>query len=110
MQSLTAPERETALNFSDADDFAYIWTAQRPIITKLKRNPSAELVKQGHIGTTAWAEFRLPADLITFRSGKRTREMTPEQRAAARDRLAHARQARQPSRDSEPNSHNADSN
>jgi hypothetical protein len=39
--SLTAPERETVINFSDADDTATIHTHQRRIITKLRNNPAA---------------------------------------------------------------------
>ena len=38
--SLTAPERETIITLNDEDGHALIYTAQRPIITKLK-NPSA---------------------------------------------------------------------
>jgi hypothetical protein len=45
--SLTAPERETVITFSDADDTATVHTHQRRIITKLKNNPAAELV-EGH--------------------------------------------------------------
>ncbi len=40
--SLTAPERETVITFSDGDDTATIHTHQRRIITKLKNNPAAE--------------------------------------------------------------------
>jgi len=36
--SLTAPERETVITFSDEDDTATIHTHQRRIITKLKNN------------------------------------------------------------------------
>jgi hypothetical protein len=71
MQSLTPPERETILNWSDEEKTANIWTAQRPVITKLKANPAAELVDEGFIGTTAWAKFRFPAHLISFRSKER---------------------------------------
>jgi hypothetical protein len=35
--SLTGPERETVVNFNDEDDVAYVYSAQRRIITKLKR-------------------------------------------------------------------------
>jgi hypothetical protein len=93
-QSLTAPERETVINFSDADDPAHVWTAQRPVITRLRANPAAELVKEGRIGSTPWAEFRLPAKLVSFRSVSTKRNLTPDQRAAAGARLARARQAK----------------
>lgn len=61
MKSLTAPERETVINFSDDETTAHVWTAQRPVITRLKEIRAAELVNEGFIGSTAWAEFRLPA-------------------------------------------------
>jgi hypothetical protein len=88
--SLTAPERETVITTSDADDHIRIWTAQRPMITKLKANPAATLVDEGWYGTSAWAEFHVPAGLLTVRSGKR--KMTDAQReaAAARMRKMHA--------------------
>lgn len=89
--SLTAAERETVINWSDDNDTAHIWTSQRRVITKLRANPSAEIVKEGTIGTTAWAEFRLPARLISFRTKTTQRTMTAEQRRAAGERLARSR-------------------
>jgi hypothetical protein len=94
-QSLTGPERETIISWSDAEDIAYIWTAQRTVITKLTANPAASLVSRGTIGTTAWAEFRLPARLVSFRTRTIQRSMTIEQRQAAAERLAEGRKARQ---------------
>jgi hypothetical protein len=79
--SLTAPERETVLTMNDEDDHAEIWTAQRPIITKLKKNAAAELLEEGKFEGSAWARFRLPAYLVSFRSSKVKRELTDEQRA-----------------------------
>jgi hypothetical protein len=32
--------------FNDEDDVAYIYTAQRPIITKLKKSPAAVLIER----------------------------------------------------------------
>jgi hypothetical protein len=52
--SLTAPERETIITLNDEDETAEIWTAQRPWITKLKKNPSAVLLEEGkHDGSVA---------------------------------------------------------
>src|SRR5215218_6974404 len=39
--SLTAPERETVITFSDEDDTARVHTHQRRITTKLLNNPAA---------------------------------------------------------------------
>jgi hypothetical protein len=90
-QSLTAPERETVVSWSEGDDTAYVWTAQRRVITKLRANPAASLVNEGTIGTTAWAEFRLPARLVSFRTRTRHTTMTVEQKTAAAERLTRAR-------------------
>jgi hypothetical protein len=83
--SLTAPERETVITTSDADDHIRIWTAQRPMITKLKANPAATLIDEGFHGRSAWAEFHVPAGLLTIRSGKR--KMSEAQREAAAERM-----------------------
>ena len=42
-------------------------TAQRTIITKLKR-AGATLLEDGKIEGTAWARFRLPARFLSFRT------------------------------------------
>jgi hypothetical protein len=88
--SLTAPERETVITFSDADDTATVHTHQRKIITKLKSNPAAELVEDISFDGTAGAVFELPADLVSFRSQRVKRETTPAQLV----NLAKAREAR----------------
>ncbi len=70
--SLTAPERETVITFSDADDTATIHTHERKIITKLKNNPAARQVEDLTHDGTAGAVFEIPAELITFRKGRRS--------------------------------------
>jgi hypothetical protein len=89
--SLTAAERETIITMNDEDDHAEIWTAQRPIITKLKKNAAATLIDEGKHDGSAWAQFRLPAGLLSFRSTRQKRELTDEQRAEIATRLAAAR-------------------
>ena len=69
--SLTAPERETVINFSDEDDTATIHTHQRRIITKLKNNPAAELIEDISFDGTAGAVFEVPVWAISFLSKKR---------------------------------------
>jgi PHD/YefM family antitoxin component YafN of YafNO toxin-antitoxin module len=81
--SLTAPERETVIVGSDADDGLTIWTAQRPVITKLKNNPAAVLLEEGRHEGPAWARFSLPADLLSFRT--RRRQLGSEARERLRD-------------------------
>lgn len=68
IKSLTPPERETVVNGCDADDYIEVWTAQRKIITKLRKNPSARIIGWGRHGTTVWASFRLPARALSFRT------------------------------------------
>jgi len=64
--SLSADERETIVRMNDADDLANVWTAQRPVITKLRKNPAAELLREGKHDGSAWAEFELPKNLVSF--------------------------------------------
>jgi hypothetical protein len=85
--SLTAAERETIITLNDEDATASIWTAQRPVITKLKKNPAASLIEEGKHDGSAWAKFEMPAELISFRSTRVKRELTSEQRAALAERL-----------------------
>src|SRR3954464_15367985 len=69
--SLTAPERETVITFSDADDTAQVHTHQRRIITKLRNNPAATQVDDLTHDGTAGAVFELPVWAISFLSKKR---------------------------------------
>jgi hypothetical protein len=89
--SLTAPERETVITFSDDDHTATIHTHQRRIITKLRNNPAATEIEDLSFDGTAGAVFEIPADLVSFRSGRR--KLTPEQARAAAANLERARQA-----------------
>jgi hypothetical protein len=91
--SLTAPERETIITLNDEDETAEIWTAQRPWITKLRKNPAATLLEEGKHDGSAWARFEVPKALISVRSKRVKRDLTEEQRQAARERLARARRS-----------------
>jgi len=87
--SLTAPERETVITFSDEDDTATIHTHQRRIITKLKNNPAAELIEDISIDGTVGAVFELPVWAISFLTRKR------KGNPGAAQHLAKARQVRE---------------
>jgi hypothetical protein len=89
--SLTAPERETVITFNDEDHTATIHTHQRRIITKLLNNPAATKVEDLTFNGSAGAVFELPADLISFRSGRR--KLSPEQAKAAAANLGNTRRA-----------------
>lgn len=67
----TAYERETIVNMNDEDGLALIWTAQRRLITRLKKNPAARLLEDGTYGRTAWARFEIPKEFVSFRSARR---------------------------------------
>lgn len=93
--SLSAPERETTITTSDADDTVRIWSAQRPYITRLRKSPEATEVRSGFIGTSEWAEFTIPRERWNPVSGiKRRVVLSEEQRAALADRLAASRAGR----------------
>ena len=89
--SLTASERETVITFSDADDTATIHTNQRRIINKLLNNPAATKVEDLTFEGSAGAVFEIPADLISFRSGRR--RLSAEQAKAAAANLDQTRRA-----------------
>ena len=72
MSGLSAIERETIVTLNDEEPFARVWTAQRRMITRLKRNPAAVLIEEGTCGTSVWADFQVPADLF---AGFRTKRM-----------------------------------
>jgi hypothetical protein len=82
--SLNPYERETVVNASDGDAVVRIWTAQRKFITRLRKHPAVTEVQSGFHGSTAWAEFTIPAELWNPVSGiKRARQPMSEERRAA---------------------------
>lgn len=77
---------------NDEDGTAHVWTAQRPIITKLKRNPSAVLLDEGKHEGSACAEFELPDGLVSLRSKKKSApKLSDEQKAVLAERLRNGR-------------------
>lgn len=85
--SLNAHERETVIVFNDAEEMAEITTHQRPIITKLRKNPAARELEDLTFERTAGARFELPKELVSFRSVRRRQELTEEQRKERAARL-----------------------
>jgi hypothetical protein len=85
--SLTAPERETVITFSDEDDTAIVHTHQRRIITKLRNNPAATEVEDISHDGTAGAVFEIPADLISFRSKRVKHDLSDAERMRRAERL-----------------------
>lgn len=63
-----AAERETVVTWSDADEgTATIYTAQRPVMRKLRAHPLAQLVDARDGGET----WTLPARCVAFRKPRR---------------------------------------
>jgi hypothetical protein len=85
---LTKEEQETIVTMNNADKTAHVWTAQVRVINRLRKIADAKLIAEGSHGKTPWAEFELPANLVSFRSSRR---MSPEQKANAAERLAELR-------------------
>lgn len=98
-QTLTADERETTLTMSDGDDLVRITTAQRTVITKLRRKPEIFTeTASGHFGATEWAEFTCPKDRFNLGAAARPkREISEAQREAALANVVRARAAREAS-------------
>jgi len=94
--SLNAWERETVITFNDGEPHAVVTTWQPSIVTKLSRNPAAERIEDLQFDKLAGATFRIPKDLISFRTGKR--ELSPERRAALAEQGRRSLAARSNSR------------
>jgi hypothetical protein len=88
-------ERETTLTVTDADDVVRVWSNRRKDITKLRRHPLIRIVREGIDQGTVWVEAEIPADKWNPVSGAKraSKPLTPEQRAAAAERLRQAREA-----------------
>jgi hypothetical protein len=88
--ALSDAERETIVSYSDADDIAYIYTAQRKVITQLKKNRAVKILEEGEFEGSAFLKCELPAKLINFRNPVQLTEQQKTQRAnsmrATRDR------------------------
>ena len=91
--SYTAEERECVINFDDSSDEAYVYTASRPIMTKLdklcKANPEVyKLIKEDENSKTY---IIINKNLISFRSPKTISEETREKLKENGKRLGQTR-------------------
>lgn len=91
--SLTPPERETVIVINDADDFAEISTHQRTWVTKLRKNPAAEEIKDLSHGSTTGARFRIPAKLVSVRTKQRVGKLLSAKEKAQRAERLNATRA-----------------
>lgn len=88
VSSLTAPERETIVNASDADDLVRVWTAQRRYITKMRKSPLFTEAATGFHGKTEWAEFTIPADRWSPTGIRHSRAISTAQKSEAAARMS----------------------
>ena len=81
-----AYERETIIRMSDGDDLVTIWSAQRTVLTALRKKPEQFIEKSsGFDGSTEYAEFEIPKKMFNLaKSAKVTVNLTPEQREMRR--------------------------
>lgn len=92
---MEAAERETTINMSDADDKVHIWTAQRKVITRLRKHAAFTETDSGFHGGTEWATFEARAEDWSPASGaKRKVSLSPERRAELSERMRNLRSAR----------------
>jgi hypothetical protein len=90
-----ATERETTIQWSDADGgTATVFTAQRPMVTRLRRIRGAERVEIHRTTTGLWTgeTWQVPVACVLPRNA-RHRMLTDAQRAEIRDRLSGVRNA-----------------
>lgn len=87
---LTAYERETVITLNDEDATVHIWTAQRPVVDRLKKNDNYTMTESGNHEGTEWAAFTIPKAKFRF-TEKRTYNLTDEQRKAVGERLRNGR-------------------
>lgn len=90
---MNAGERQTVATTSDADDVLFITTSQRRVITRLRKAPGVKIIRELHDDEGGiWLEAELPITAWDPVSGvKRHRNISPEAKAAAAERLAAAR-------------------
>lgn len=94
--ALTALERETTINMSDGDNLVHIWTAQRRVISRIRKDDRFTIVTEGNEDGTEWLTATIPADKYHPVTGaKRERNLTDEQRQELADRLARVREGKQ---------------
>ena len=91
---MNAFERETIVNASDGDDIVRIWSAQKKFIRRLMKNERVTLVdSREKAGEIVSASFEIAAEHWNPVTGikRKGRALTPEEKAAASQRLAAAR-------------------
>ena len=101
MANITLEEQETTINFNRTQDAVDVWTSDKTVMTKLDKlcitapdfyKLIAEHKAQDDTGATISKEYRLSDKrMLSFRSMKRTYNLTEEQRRERAERLNSAK-------------------
>jgi len=100
MAAITRDEMETTVVNNLGQDYVMIWSNVARDISKLEKHPRVEIINKGRHGQTRWVEARVPMGEWNPVSGVKRAESTnkrvwtDEERQAAAERLAKAREAR----------------
>lgn len=95
--SLTADERETVITVNDGEDIVRLWTAQRPVIRRVRSDSRWTVVEIGEHDGSPYISATCPKSSWNPLSGmkKRRAPMTEEQKQQAAARLRAAREAKE---------------
>lgn len=101
MANITLEEQETTINFNRTQDAVDVWTSDKTVMTKLDKlcitapdfyKLITEHKAQDDIGAVISKEYRLSDKrMLSFRSMKRTYNLTEEQRRERAERLNSAK-------------------
>lgn len=97
MANITLEEQETTINFSRTQDAVDIWTSDKTVMTKLDKlcisapdfyKLIAEHKAQDDVGAIMSKEYRISDKrMLSFRSMKRTYNLTEEQKRKRAEQL-----------------------
>lgn len=97
MINITLEEQETTINFSRTQDAVDVWTSDKTVMTKLDKlcisapgfyKLVAEHRAQDDVGTIISKEYRISDKrMLSFRSMKRTYNLTEEQKRKRAEQL-----------------------
>lgn len=94
---MDAVERETSITWSDADNrIATVWTAQRPMVTRLQRIRGAERIEVHRAASGEWMgeTWQVPVAAVLPRNPKRAAPMSEARKAQQADRMRGLRKSK----------------
>lgn len=99
-EHLTSQERETIISWSDDDDKIFIYSSQKPIIRRLRKNELFELKDERFNKNYACypnavsIEGYLPKNALTIRKKIVKRQLTKKQKKEIAERLKKSRRSK----------------